>query len=310
MRLDPAAIHDRVLSALAANRAPGFHFPGYFLDLTWPHVGPDSVSHAMQVGPHCVDASGVIVAPALGVVIDGALATAPRLLIEGGARQATVHLDVQYTGVPARESVHMDASLEGFFAADSPRQAITRGVLRSGAEIVAYATGTFMVLPPPAGVKLAPLPWQQGHARPQPLRVSELDEKERAVVRAAEAALASHDGTHTFIERFFGIEPKQTATGAACKVAIGAQIGNRVGHVQGGILLGIAQATAAAAVPKHPAMSNISAWYVSPGKGEALTARSTVLHAGRSIAVVRTAVKNAEGGLVLEAVSNHASRKA
>ena len=309
MKLDPVAVHDRVLSALAANRAPGFHFPGYFLDLTWPHVGPHSVSQAMNVGPHCVDSHGVIVPPALGVVMDGALATAPRPVIEAGARQATVHLDVQYTGHTPREALHMEASLEGFFAGDSVRQAIARGVLMSGGQTVAYATGPFMVLPPPEGVKLAPLPWQQGHTRPRALSTAELDEKERAVVRAAEAALASHDGVHSFIERFLGIEPKHTAAGATCRVKIGAQIGNRVGHVQGGILLGIAQSTAMAAVPRHPVISNISAWYVSPGHGKSLTARSRVLHSGRSFAVVRTEVKNADGTRVLEAVSNHASRK-
>lgn len=310
MSFDPKMIQDRVLRALAANRAPGFHFPGYFLELTWPHVGPDSVSHAMTVGPHCLDAKGAVAPPALGVVIDGALATAPRLVIEPGGRQATVHLDVQYTGVEPREDLYMEATLEGFFAADTARQAITRGVLKSGDRAVAYATGTFMVLPPPEGVKLAPLPWQQGDTRPDPLEMSALDEKERAVVRAAQAALSSHDGVHTFFERFVGIEPKHTAAGASCRVAIGAQIGNRVGHVQGGIQLGLAQATAAAAVPRHPAVSNISAWYISPGRGESLTAQSKVIHAGRSLAVVRTEIRNADGGLVLEAVSNHASRRA
>src|SRR5215218_5598775 len=124
MTIDPQEIHTRVLRALAANRAPGFHFPGYFLELTWPHVGPDSVSHAMTAGPHCVDAKDAIAPPALGVVIDGALATAPRLVIEPGGRQATVHLDVQYTGVDAREDLYMEATLEGFFAADTARQAI------------------------------------------------------------------------------------------------------------------------------------------------------------------------------------------
>jgi acyl-coenzyme A thioesterase PaaI-like protein len=309
MTLDPRTIQDRVLRALAANRAPGFHFPGYFLELTWPHVGPDSVSHAMTAGAHCVDAKGAIAPPALGVVIDGALATAPRLVIEPGGRQATVHLDVQYTGVEPREDLYMEATLEGFFAADTARQAITRGVLKSGDTAVAYATGTFMVLPPPEGVKLAPLPWQQRDARPGPLEMAQLDEKERAVVRAAQAALSSHDGVHTFFERFVGIEPKHTTTGATCRVAIGAQIGNRVGHVQGGILLGLAQATASAAVPRHPAISNISAWYISPGRGESLTAQSKVIHAGRSLAVVRTEIRNADASLVLEAVSNHASRR-
>jgi acyl-coenzyme A thioesterase PaaI-like protein len=306
---DPDETRRRVLSALAANRAPGFHFPGYFFDLTWPHVGPHSVSQAMKVDAHCIDAHGVIVPAAVGVVVDGALATEPRLVVEPGARQATVHLDIQYTGHEPREALHAEASLEGFFAGDSVRQAITRGVLMSGAQRVAYATGTFIVLPAPAGVKLAPLPWQQGEARPAPLTRKDLDQRERAVVRAAEAALAPDEGPHSFIERFLGIQPKHTATGATCRVKIGAQIGNRVGHVQGGILLGLAQSTAMAAVPRHPAISNISAWYISPGHGTSLTARSRVLHSGRSFAVVRTEIKNADGGLVLEAVSNHAARK-
>ena len=307
--LDPQSVRERVLTALAANRAPGFHFPGYFLDLTWPHIGSESVSHAMEVGPHCVDRDGVVIPSALGVVVDGALATAPRTVIEPGARQATVHLDLQYTGHAPRGDLHMDASLEGFFAEDAVRQAITRGVLTSEGRAVCYATGTFVVLPPPAGVKLAPLPWQQGYVRPAPLGSEALDAVERSVLKAAEKAVAD-DGSHSFIERFWGIQPRQTASGSTCRVKIGPQIGNRVGHVQGGILLGIAQATASAAVPRHPAISNISAWYISPGHGKALTARSKVLHSGRSFAVVRTEIKNADGTRVLEAVSNHAARRA
>jgi acyl-coenzyme A thioesterase PaaI-like protein len=263
----------------------------------------------MSVGAHCVDARGLATPSALGLVIDGALSTALRLVVEPGARQATVHLHVQYTGHPPREALHAEASLEGFFAGDTVKQAITRGVLTSGDQTLAYATGTFVVLPPPPGAKLAPLPWQQDRVPATPLERHELDEKERVVMRAANAALRSADEQHAFFDRFLGIMPKPTATGATCRVKIGAQIGNRVGHVQGGILLGIAQSTASAAVPQHPAISNIAAWYVSPGRGEALTARSKVLHSGRSFAVVRTEVKNADGGLVLEAMSNHASRE-
>lgn len=308
VEIDPAAVRRRVLAALAGNRAPGFHFPGYFLDLSWPHIGKQAIEQAMSAGAHCVDAHGIVHPAALGVMVDGALATAPRPLIETGARLATVHLDIQFTGHAPRGALHMEAACEGFFAGDAVRQALSRGVLTSDGEAVCYATGTFVMLPPPVGVKLAPLPWQlEGEAKP-PLDPRELDPKERAVVRAAEGALGAHDAQHTFIERFWGIRPKHTATGATCRVKIGPQIGNRVGHVQGGILIGLAQATASAAVPRHPAISNISAWYISPGHGRALSIRSKVIHAGRSFAVVRTEVKNADGSRVLETVSNHAAR--
>jgi len=83
-----------------------------------------------------------------------------------------------------------------------------------------------------------------------------------------------------------------------------------VGHVQGGFLLHAALATAEATVPEHPLLTGASAWYISPGKGKVISARSTVLQSGRNIAVVRTELFNDERKLVLEVVSNHAARPA
>ena len=306
--IDRDDLQRRLLTALAANRAPGFHFPGYFLETSWPRMGGMTVEQAITAGPHCVDADGVADPAVIGVHIDGALASAARLVIEPGGRLATVHLNIQYTGHAPRGKLSMEATMEGFFAGDAVRQALTRGVLSCHGQPVCYATGSFVLLPPPAGVKLAPLPWQrEDDEAVAPLELRQLDAKEKSVMRAAHAALEPHDG-RAFIQHFWGILPKPTAGGSTCRVKIGPQIGNRVGHVQGGILIGLAQATASAAVPQHPALSNISAWYISPGHGKALSVRSKILHAGRSFAVVRTEVKNADGTRVLEAVSNHAAR--
>ena len=311
IEIDPKSIRRRTLAALAGNRAPGFHFPGYFLGLEWPRVAEREVVQTMDAGPHCLDANGSANPGAVGVMVDGALATAARLAIEPGARLATIHLKLQYTGRPATGALSAAAMLEGFYEGNAVRHAITRGVLTSDGEAVCYAGGTFLLLPAPPGVELAPLPWQQADAPAvEPLTLRELTGAERGVVRAADRALAASDGEHAFIERFFGILPKAVAGGAACRVKIGPQIGNRVGHVQGGILLGLAQATASAAVPGHPAVSTVSAWYISPGQGKSLSVRSKVVHAGRSFAVVRTEVRNADRSLVLEAMSNHASVKA
>ena len=303
-----AAIRTRTLAALAGNRAPGFHFPGYFLDFRWPSVGDGRATQEMDAGAHCVDANGEVNPAAVGVMVDGALATAASLGIETGARIATVNLTMQYTGRPVTGVLSMDATLEGHYSEDAVKHAITRGVLTSGGEPLVYATGTFLLLPPPPGVQLAALPWQQeGFQPPPPLKATELDDSERAVVRAANAALKHADTSYAFIQRFWGVMPKATADGATCRVRIGAQIGNRVRHVQGGILVGLAQATATAAVPRHPRVSTISAWYVSPGHGTSLSVRSKIVHAGRSFAVVKTEVRNADRSLVLEVLSNHAS---
>jgi acyl-coenzyme A thioesterase PaaI-like protein len=307
IHLHPACIRRRTLAALAGNRAPGFHFAGYFLQLEWPRIGERDVLQTMAAGPHCLDAGGGVSPAALGVAIDGALASAARLATESGGRLATVNLSLQYTGRAAMGTLAAEARLEGFYTGAGVPHAVTRAVLTTGGEAVCYASGTFVPLPAPPGVELAPLPWQQGALRPPPLEMEELTVPERAVVDDADAALAANDSRHAFIQRFWGLRPKPTSGGASCRVPIGPQIGNRVGHVQGGILFGLAQATASAAVPGHPAVSTISAWYISPGRGKCLNVRSKVVHAGRSFAVVRTEIRNADRSLVLEAMSNHAS---
>jgi len=305
--VDAEATRLRVLSAIAANRIPGFHLPGHFLGITWPRIEGHTIEQAIAGGPHSVDANGVVNPAVLGVMVDGALALAARLALVPGTNIATVSLNVQYTGHAARGAVTSEGTLRRFTVGDGVRQAISEAVVRSDGEEVCYATSTFVVLTPPPGMKIGTMPWQRGEAPPAPLKLKDLDATERATMRAAEAALRAADSQHAFIERFWGIVPRRTAGGAACRVPIGLQIGNRIGHVQGGITLGIAQATASAAVPDHPVVSNISAWYLRPGHGKALSVKSKVIHAGRSFAVVRTEVRNADRGLVLEAVSNHAA---
>lgn len=315
-RATAAAPHDddirqRVREALHLNRAPGFHFPGYLLALDWPHVGADKIVETMRAGPHCVDREGHVHIAALGVLVDTALASAPRLVIERGARQATVHLNVQFTGAPARGELHMETKLEGFSASDAVRQSLARGDLYSDGKAIAYGTATFVVLPPPQGVRLAPLPWQE-QRRPEAraLPLEDMDASEREVYAACERALAaSGSGDASFIERFWDALPVRTRDGARCRVKIAPQHGNRVRHVQGGILFGLAAATAHAAVPRHPMLSNVSTWFVSPGQGDVLKIRSKVIHAGRSFAVVNTEIRTGEGALVLQAMSNHAASR-
>lgn len=302
------AIRARLLQALACNRAPGFHFPGYFLGLEWPYLGKDTVTETMPSGEHCTDARGAVHLTALGVMLDTALATAPRLVIEPGARQATVNLNVQFTGRPLQGDLRMDTRLEGFSSNTAIRQSLARGELYAGGESVAFATATFVVLPPPPGVKLAPLPWQDADpVLPAALRPDELESEELSVLEHAERALKAARRSRSFIEHFWEALPVRTGYGARCRVSVAPHIGNRVGHAQGGILFGLTAATAQAAVPDHPLLSTISAWFISPGQGDELKVRSEMIHAGRSFAVVKTEVRTGAGALVLEAMSNHAA---
>ena len=167
-----------------------------------------------------------------------------------------------------------------------------------------------MLLDPPPGVTLAALPWQQQAAQSgAPLDATTLDARERSILKACDAALAKSSAHASFIQHFWGGVPKRVAHGTSMRVALGPHLGNRVGHVQGGISFGMAAACACAAVPSTMMLSNVSAWYISPGHGKSLTVRSRVVHAGRSIAVVRTELKTPAGERVLEAVTHHVARK-
>ena len=302
------AIRRQVSLALAANRAPGFHYPGFLLGLTWPRIGESDLEEAMLDSPQARNVDGSINLAAFCVLLDTALATASRLKAGGGVRQATVHLHAQFTGAPLRGQTKALARFDGYAPGMATRQSLTSGTFYAGGEPVCHASGTFIVLPPPPGVNLGPLPWQRaGHAPGTPIAQAELQPDERAVIRACESALKRAAQRHSFIEHFWGALPAPTADGARCTVKIAPQHGNRVGHVQGGLLFGLGAIAACAATPNHRQLSAIAAWYISPGQGKALKIRSRRVHEGRSFAAVRTEIRNADGSRVLEVVSHHAA---
>lgn len=302
------SIRRQVLLALAGNRIPGFHYPGHLLGCHWPRIGDHDLEAAMPDRPEGRNVDGSVNIAAFCVLLDIALATSSRLKIERGARQATVHLHAQFTGAPLRGELTARASMGGYTSNAAVRQSLTSGTVYAGGVPVCQASGTFIGLPPPPGVSLAPLPWQrESGVAAAPLKPGELQPDERIVLRACNAALRRADDRHAFIEHFWGAIPVATAGGARCTIKIGPQHGNRVGHVQGGLSLGLAAITARAAVPQHPQLSAIAAWYISPGQGRALKIQSRRLHEGRSFAAVRTEIRNADGGRVLEVVSHHAA---
>ena len=306
---DAAAIRSQVLRALAGNRTPGYHFPGRLLGCHWPRIGGDELEAALPDGALARNVDGSIHLAAFSVLLDVALATASRLKVEPGARQATVHLHAQFTGVPLRGDLTALARVHGSTRNAAVRESITTGTFHAGGEPVCHASGTFVLLPPPSGIALAPLPWQRSEdqAPVKPLTPAELEDPERAVLRACNAALRRADERHAYLSHFWGALPVATESGARCTVKLGPQHSNRVHHVQGGLLLGLAATTAIAAAPRHPMLSAIAAWYISPGQGRALRIRSQRLHDGRSFAAVRTEIRNADGSRVLEVVSHHAA---
>lgn len=307
---DEPAIRARVLRAIAANRVPGVNFPGHFLDIEWREVAGGAVRAALAVGPHCTDADGSVNIVVLGILADNMLAAVARTGATPGARLGTIHLQLQFTGAPVSGDLDAASQLLGRTDGATLQQSLSSSTIRANGKPVCHASGEYALLVAPPGVTLGPLPWERTEPAPvSPVNVDELEPSERVILSVCDAALANASSGASFIQRFWGGTLRETPRGAVNRVTIGPHIANRVGHVQGGILVGLAASTACAAAPSAMMLSNVSAWYLSPGRGTALTVRSRVLHAGHTITVVRTEIKTADGHRVVEAVSNHVARK-
>ena len=307
---EAAAIRSEVLRGIAGNRIPGLHFAGYYLDMALPRIKGERIEMSVPHAAHTCDANGHIDLTALCMLADSSLATATRSHVPDGARLATLHLQLQFTGVPAATDAHAVARPLETFAGSSVRQLLAAATMTSGGETICHTSGEFAALDPPPGVELAPLPWQYA-TPPQPVALNEkaLTAAEKPLLKACNSALNKAISQPAFIQHFWGGLPVRTTDGARTRFAVGPHLTNRVGHVQGGISVGIAARTACVAAPAHMLLSNISACYIGPGRGKYLTVRSRVVHAGKTIAVVRTEVKTDGGARVLDVVTHHVARR-
>jgi len=303
---DADRIRERTLLALARNRVPGYNFAGLFLDLQCRQFGTGGVVFDLPVGPHCTDQQGTIHPGAVSMFADTVLAAAVRAYVEPTQRTATLMLRYDFTGAPARGILTAEACSDGFSSRTALPHAMAAGTVHAGGIEVIRMSGVWVSPPTPAGRTLAALPWESKAPIPYPtVSRAELDPMEKAVMSRAEEALRA-PGREGFLHHLWSPSVRAAKGGAVSRIKLGLHLGNRVGHVQGGLTMHIALATAVAAVPHHPLLTGASAWYISPGQGRALITRSTVLQTGRNVAVVRTEVYAAGRKLVLEVMSNHA----
>jgi len=287
-------IRRRVLRGLALNRTPGFHFPGNFIDVSFDHVSRKGVRLSIDPGPWSADDSGQTDFGALAILADLALGASIRAQLSRATRVATVSLSLQFTGAPRLGRLQARGEFQGFYERGVGRLGLSRVSVSSSKGQICYGTGSFMALAPPKGVTLHPVPLRNRRSTaPLSLNEKTLSPEERKILRRADAALAAGGN---FIGKFWS---------RAGVFENGLHAGNRVGHAQGGILVAMAAASAAAALPAGWALSGITALYISPGEGRRLHAASKVIHRGGLTAVVRTQVTGKNRRQVLEVLTSH-----
>lgn len=302
-------IRGRVLRAIALNRTPGLHFPGNFIELSFDRVASGDTRVSCEPGPHCIDAHGGPDIGSLAVLADFALGTAVRAELHPATRLATVSMTLELGAAPRAGIVSAASRCHGFVGEGDGRSGRSRVVIEDPGGEVGYGSGVFMVLAPPPERTLHPVPQRKrGDPEPAPLAERDLAPDELRILRRADEALEhAAKSRQPFIRHFWGFLPQASRGAATCVMPIGPHVGNRVGFVQGGILLGLAAITAAAALPQSWLLRGIAAAFISPGEGTALKAQANVVHHGRRVSVVRTELTRSDGRRVLEVMSTHAA---
>ncbi|MGE3390511.1 MAG: PaaI family thioesterase [Gammaproteobacteria bacterium] len=301
----PCAIRTRALTALALNRTPGFHFIGNFLGVQFDEIAPDHATVRIDTGPWGEDANGWHDFSAVCLLADVALASVVRANLHPAQRLATVSLHLQLTGAPLTGALTGEGRFGGFLAGAHGRQGLSRATLTADARPAAFATGSFMVLDPPPGVTMHPV-MNADHARITPLREAALSPEERRILARVTAAAGGEP--RGFLQRLWGHAVVAGTDGATATLVNGPHVGNRVGHVQGGLQVGLAAAAARAALPGDWMLSGLAACFVRPGEGRVLRARARVTYRGRQTAVVQTTITGRDRRRLLEVQSTHARR--
>ncbi len=309
-RSGAAAYSTRVLHALAVNRQAKLNFPGVFMGLSGHETGDGDVIVGFDHDAAFRDGAGELNWPTLCVLVDIALGSVTRIKAGPSRRPATVQLQMQMTGAPVRDEVVAHARFTAYSERTAVRQALSTASIMSGETLLGHASGAFVMLDLPGDETQATLPWVPESVRAEPLTRTQLDEDELAALRSCKRAERAATDAHPFIEHFWCGIPKKRDGKAQLAIRVAPHLGNRVGHIHGGVLVGAAAQVASAAAPATMRLSNITAWFVSPGLGPKLKVNSAIVQQGRNLAVVHTRIVGATGKLVLEVTSQHVATSA
>lgn len=308
--IDDHAIVKKALRAIALNRTPGYSFCGNFFDFSYDSADQDHSIVHVKPEAQSVGSSGQIHTVVQAILADMGLATCLRYNIGDRHRTATVSLSLQFTGVVPNGDLVATSYSQAHLQGVQGRQGISQTRLTCGDELVAIGSAAFMILPMPEGTILPPVPWvsQKPPANP-PLDLQSLNEKEEWILHRVRQSVAECEKSgENFLSHFLTLAPQLVEGGSVCEVENGPHIGNRVGHVQGGIILAIGMVCASAALGDGWLLSGVTATYISPGEGDMIRAQAVVVHQGRMTAVVKTSVRSGSGKVALEVLSTHARR--
>jgi acyl-coenzyme A thioesterase PaaI-like protein len=273
------------LGAVARTRAHGMHFWGQFLGIS--HQRTSDGRSLLRLVPEDLPPQARPSTAALATVADIALGSAVRLAVGAGRRLGTTTLSLHHVTEP-QGTVVTDS--EAVWVDPDRSKCLAHAVLRDETEqVVATAQGWFLVLPVPDGLELAVMPWERDETAPVgPVTDADLDDAEKlAVETATESSMRAAAHGTSAREALLGVQWEAALEGRVRGFApVGPHIANRVGHVQGGAMYGVAAAAAARAAGPGLRLADGTMQYLRPGQGQILTVEAVPSRTGRRAAFV------------------------
>lgn len=290
------AIHVlRVRQALQANRASAWQFPGYYLGISFDRLDDEGALVSLPVGAHCTGPDGRVALAVTCVMADIAVGAAVRQRSGSNVRLATLSARLNFGECSAAGRLVARSVRQGDIDELALRSSVGKVEVQADGGLLCFGEARFAVMDNRLGTPPHPLPRGVQMESFRPLDEAELTDPERVVVERAEAAASAVDGHNSFIEQFWDLVPRVSPEGASCSLRRGPHVGNRVGDVQGGILLGLASTTSAAALPAGWKLLDISAHFLASGSGAVVTARARPLRVGKSVAFIECVVSDESG---------------
>lgn len=269
----------RAFDAVSRTRVHGMHLLGHFAGIQGEPA--PAASSRLTLRARELAAPSLV---AYCAFADLVLGSAIRSLVGAGARLGTVTLDLQHSSPIAT------GAIVGLGVAAPPRAdfGTAHATYCCGDDMVGFGQASAMALPAPPGREPQLLPWERPFLAPVVAAgPADLDANEARFVGDVQAAARrAQENGKPVEDEFLSFQWERAAAGEARgSAAIGPAIGNRVGHVQGGVLY------AAGAIGSSQALGG-PGWEVAggsyhflrPAGGTILTVAARAERLGRSLA--------------------------
>lgn len=289
-----------VLDALYRNRTPGWSFTGHLLGISFDRVSLLNSTLRCESAEHICTSDGFVDFGAVAVLGDLALGVCCRKAAGNAVRLATVSLSITMHGALGAGDLTARSQLCSYDSKTRMSTALAR--IFSGSSLLCTVSGTFVALPASdAAASYEPRFRIAKHIEIPALEPDLLSDQEAAVF--ARVSGETLPVGRSFLSRFWGFDVRKSWAGGSGRLTVGPHLGNRVGHVQGGILCAFAAEVAYTARRNTFQLASMHATFHRPGESGALHGNALRVHKGRTTEVINTAVTDRTGTTVLFAQS-------